>query len=316
MTVKLALSAALPEARRIAGVLERDFGEAGVAVSLDERDADLWSVEAYFPEGAPDEVEAGIRDRLGGDAFGAPLAVEALAPADWVAVGLAQLRPVFAGRFVVHGSHDRHRVPPGRIRIEIDAAQAFGTGHHATTAGCLEALDRLLGARRFRSPLDLGAGSGVLAIALAKALRARVLAGDIDPVAVRTARDNARRNGVAPLVRVVEAAGLAHPALRAAAPFDLVVANILARPLMELAPALVRALAPGGALVLSGLLSHQRERVVAAYRAQGARLVSARVVAGWGVLTLERPAAHPGAMERHCRAFRSSQLCSSSISLC
>ena len=289
MTVKLTLSAALPEAARIAGVLERDFGEAGVAVSLDERDADLWSVEAYFPKGGPDEVEGQVRDRLGGDAFGAPLAVESLAPADWVAVGLAQLRPVFAGRFVVHGSHDRRRVPPGRVRIEIDAAQAFGTGHHATTAGCLQALDRLLRARRFQRPLDLGTGSGVLAIAMAKVLRTRVLAGDVDPVAVRTARGNARRNGVAPLVRTVEAAGLAHPALRAAAPFDLVVANILARPLMSLAPSLAAALAPGGVLVLSGLLASQRERVVAAYGMQGVRLVSARVVAGWSVLKLERP---------------------------
>ena len=289
MTLKATLTAALPEARRISNFLERDLGEEGVVVSLDERSDDRWSVDAYFEDGEPDAIAASIRDRLGADAFGAPLDVAELPETDWIAAGLQSLTPVFAGRFVVHGSHDRQKRPPGRIAIEIDAGQAFGTGHHGTTAGCLTVLDSLLRARRYGNALDLGTGSGVLAIALAKILRRPVLATDIDPVAVRVARENVALNGVGGLVRPVVADGLAHPAIRAAAPFDLIVANILAHPLMRLAPAVARALAPGGRLVLSGLLRQQRERVVAAYGAQGIRLEQARLFEGWAVLVLLKP---------------------------
>lgn len=289
MTLKATLTAALPEARRISNFLERDWGEDGVVVSLDERSDDLWAVDAYFEGGQPDAIAAAIRDRLGADAFAAPLSVEALPETDWVALGLQALSPVSAGRFIVHGSHNRGQLPPGRIAIEIDAGQAFGTGHHGTTAGCLTMLDGLLRARRYENSLDLGTGSGVLAIALAKVLRRPVLATDIDPVAVRIARENVALNGVGRLVRPIAADGLAHPEIRAAAPFDLIVANILAHPLMRLAPAVARALAPGGDLVLSGLLRHQRERVVAAYGAQGVRLVQARLFEGWAVLVLRKP---------------------------
>lgn len=288
MTLKATLVAALPEARRISNFLERDFGEAGVAVSLDERPGGLWSVEAYFETGEPEEITAALRNRLGADAFGAPLAVETLPDTDWVAAGLQALKPVAAGRFVVHGSHDRLQLPAGRVAIEVDAGQAFGTGHHATTAGCLITLDRVLRARRFGNPLDLGTGSGVLAIALAKVLRRPVLATDIDPVAVRVARENAALNRVAPLVRAVAAAGVRHPAIRACRPFDLVVANILAEPLVRMAPEISPLISPDGVLVLSGLLAHQRERVVAAYGAQGMRLKEARLVDGWAVLVLSR----------------------------
>ena len=289
MTLRATLRAALPEARRISSFLERDWGEHGAIVSLDERPDGSWSVDAYFEAGEAEALAAAIRDRLGADAFGAPLAVETLPETDWVAAGLAALPPVEAGRFVVHGRHDRGRVPPGRIAIEIEAGQAFGSGHHGTTAGCLAVLDRLVRARRFENALDLGAGSGVLAIALAKALRRPVLAGDIDPVAVRVARCNAALNGVAPLVRPIVADGLAHPEIRARAPFDLIVANILAGPLMRLAPALSQALEPGGVLVLSGLLRRQRERVVAAYAARGLKLRRAELFGDWAVLVLARP---------------------------
>jgi ribosomal protein L11 methyltransferase len=296
VTLRATLTAAYPEARRISNFLERDFGDNGVAVSLDERADGVWSVDAYFDAGEPDEIAARVRDRLGSDAFRAPLAVEALPETDWVAAGLASLPPVAAGRFVVHGSHDRGKIPAGRIGIEINAGRAFGTGHHATTAGCLTVLDHLLRARRYESSLDLGAGSGVLAIALAKILHKPVFAGDIDPLAVRVAAENARLNRVAHLVRPVLSDGLAHPEMRKRAPFDLVVANILAEPLMRLAPAVSRVLAPGGDLVLSGLLAHQRERVVAAYAAQGVHLRAARRFENWAVLHLRRQTGrrHPG----------------------
>ena len=288
MTLKATLTAAFPEARRISNFLERDYGEAGVAVSLDERKDGLWSVDAYFETGEAVEIADGVRDRLGSDAFGAPLEVAALADEDWVAAGYAALKPIAAGRFLLHGSHDRWRIPAAAMRIEIDAGQAFGTGHHPTTTGTLFTLDRLMRRRRFARPLDLGTGSGVLAIAMAKVLRRPVVATDIDPIAIAVARENARRNGVAGLVRLGVAPGVDARLIRAGAPYDLVAANILAEPLMRLAPQLVPLVARGGVMVLSGLLPHQREPVAAAFRAQGMRLVSARVFDGWSVLVVSR----------------------------
>jgi ribosomal protein L11 methyltransferase len=288
MTVKATLTAAFPEARRISNFLERDYGGDGVAVSLDQRGDGMWSVEAYFERGEPAELAGGIRDRLGADAFGAPLVVEEVPETDWIAAGLERLPPVIAGRFVVHGRHDRERIPPGRVAIEIEAGHAFCTGHHATTAGCLHVLDGLVRTRRFANPLDLGTGSGVLAIALAKMLRRPVLATDIEPVAVRIATENARLNRVGNLVRTIKAAGVDHGAIRRSAPYDLVVANILAEPLCRLAPQLAPFIAPGGALVLSGLLPNQRERVIAAYRGQGLELAQARAFDGWCVLIMRR----------------------------
>ena len=289
MTVKATLTAAFPEARRISNFVERDWGESGVVVSLDERADGLWLVDTYFEAGEPEEIASKLRDRLGADAFCAPLSVEILPETDWVAAGLQALKPVSAGRFIIHGSHDRANIPAGRVAIEIDAAQAFGTGHHGTTVGCLIVLDRLLRAQKFENPLDLGTGSGVLAIALAKVLRTPVLATDIDPVAVRVAAQNAALNRVGHLVRTEVAAGVRHKAIRESAPFDLVVANILAKPLVRLAPRLAPLIAPGGLLVLSGLLPRQRERVVAAYGSQGIRLRGARLFDGWAVLLLQRP---------------------------
>jgi ribosomal protein L11 methyltransferase len=288
MTVKATMIAALPEARRISNFLERDWSDDGAVVSLDERADGLWSVDAYFEHGQPEDIARSVRDRLGADAFGAPLAVEVLPDADWIAAGLQALPPVSAGRFLVHGGHDRDRLLPGRIAIEIEAGQAFGTGHHGTTAGCLAVLDGLLRGRTFCNPLDLGTGSGVLAIALAKILRTPVLATDIDPIAVRVARENARLNKVGNLVATVQAAGVHHPEIRRRAPFDLVVANILAAPLVRLAPQIAPLLAPRATLVLSGLLPHQRERVVAAYGVQGVRLKRATTFGGWAVLVFGR----------------------------
>jgi len=289
MTLKATFTTAFPEARRISNFLERDFSDAGVIVSLDERPDGVWSVDAYFGSGESEAVAAKLRDRLGSDGFCAPLKVEVLPERDWVAAGLEALAPVKAGRFIVHGRHDRGAIPRGRIGIEIDAGQAFGTGHHATTAGCLLTIDALLRTRRFRNALDLGAGSGVLAIAIAKLSRRPVLAADIDPIAVHVAARNAELNHVGPLVRAVTTKNLSHASIRSVAPFDLIVANILAEPLQRIAPRLTPVLSQGGTLVLSGLLPQQRERVVFAYARHGLKLSSVRTVDGWVVLVLRRP---------------------------
>jgi ribosomal protein L11 methyltransferase len=179
-------------------------------------------------------------------------------------------------------------VPAGLTGIRIDAAQAFGTGHHETTTGCLEAIERTLKRRRPRHVLDVGTGTGILAIALAKRLKTPVIASDIDPVAVATTEQNARENGVGPDVFAVEAAGLDHRIIAANAPYDLIVANILAGPLQALAPAVGRAAAPGGTVILSGILNEQAARVTAAYRAQALRLVERLVRKEWTTLILER----------------------------
>lgn len=288
MTIKATFIAAFPEARRISEFLDRDYAGEGAAIALAERADGQWSVDAYFGGNDGAEAIAGmLRDRLGSDAFRAPLDVEVLPDTDWVASNRNAIRPVAAGRFILHGSHHRGVIPPSRFAIEIDAGRAFGTGHHATTAGCLTVLDRLVRTRRFTSPLDLGAGSGVLAIALAKLLRRAVIASEIDLTSVQIARENARLNGVGGLVQCVHAAGVDHAAIRRGAPYDLVVANILAEPLMRLAPHVAPLISAGGTLVLSGLLRHQRERVVAAYRGQGLTLSEARSFEGWSVLVFD-----------------------------
>ncbi|MCG6116576.1 MAG: 50S ribosomal protein L11 methyltransferase, partial [Mesorhizobium sp.] len=187
---------------------------------------------------------------------------------DWMQSVLADLKPVRAGRFLVHGAHDRARVAANDIGIEIEAGQAFGTGHHGTTAGCLTMIGDIVRRKAPRRALDLGTGSAVLAIAIARLQRIPVLATDIDPVAVAVARDNVRANGVSSLVHTAVAVGLNGPAFADGGRFDLIVANILAGPLMRLAPAMERRLATGGDIVLSGILARQRQAVLAAYRDQ------------------------------------------------
>jgi ribosomal protein L11 methyltransferase len=210
---------------------------------------------------------------------------------DWVALSQAALPPVAAGRFLVHGRHDRRHARPRRTAIEIEAGQAFGTGHNATTALCLEAIDRLVRRRHFTSVLDLGCGTGVLAIAAAQAMAgALVLAVDSDPVAAAIARANVRLNRMGQRVRVVDATGFAHPRLRTPRLFDLVLANLLPGPLIDLAPAMRRALRPHGVAVLCGLLEHQVRELAATYRAQGFGLIARARRAGWSVLTLARTA--------------------------
>ncbi len=230
--------------------------------------------------------DALAREVLGGEVS---FAVEAIDPdVNWVAKSLEGLQPVIAGGFYVHGSHEESPPPAGLTAIRIDAAQAFGTGHHETTTGCLEAIDRVLKRRRFRSMLDVGTGTGVLAIALAKRTHLPVLATDIDPIAVTTTVENARDNGVGRQVIAIEATGLDHRQIATSAPYDMIVANILAGPLTALAPAMRKIAEPGCVVILSGILIHQAPRVIAAYSRMGIVLKQKITRKEWATLVMER----------------------------
>ena len=257
-----------------------------VAAAAFEGTDGRWSVEAFFA-GRPTEAQVrACVAAVAGARLAAALAFDEVAAQDWIATSLAGLKPVTAGRFTVHGEHDRAQVASNRIGIEIEAALAFGTGHHGTTRGCLLALDGILKAHHPRRALDVGTGTGVLAIATAKALRRRVLASDIDPEAVAIARANARLNGAAPLVRCLHAAGLADHRIHARAPFDLVFANILLPPLKRLAAPLARIAAPDARVILSGLLATQENAALAAYRPHGFKLVRRIPLDEWVTLVL------------------------------
>jgi ribosomal protein L11 methyltransferase len=277
-----------PTARRVVDVLNECFFEGQAAITAFERGDGRWEVTMHFAD-PPDQDS--IRNLVGlaaGDAVVESIVFDTVEAKDWVKATLEELVPVHAGRFVVHGHHDRERVPPNKLRIEIEAALAFGTGHHGTTRGCLLLLDHVLRSRMPRRVLDLGSGTGVLAIAAAKALRRRVLASDIDPLAVAVAGDNARLNGVGNLVEAVCAIGFSAPAFKARAPFDLVLANILANPLKALATPMATHLAPSAMVILSGLLPHQASGVVAAYRARGLVLLRQLQIEGWSSLLMQR----------------------------
>lgn len=209
---------------------------------------------------------------------------------DWIKLSQEGLPPVRAGRFFVYGAHDKGRVPHGVIPMRIEAGLAFGTGHHETTALCLAVLSDLAKSRRFANVADIGCGTGLLAIGAAKLWKQRVIASDIDAVAVMVARENAVANEVGPLVRTLTADGLVNPELAAQAPYDLILANILAGPLTFLAPQIARALAPRAMLVLSGLLRWQENLVVSFYRPQGLLLRHIRRDGPWSALVLESPA--------------------------
>lgn len=275
-------------ARSIVELLLETADPDTTAVSASES-IDGWLVEIHFRD-PPDE--AAIRDLIrdiAGAAAAAVLAFSTIATTDWVKKSLEGLKPVEAGRFIVHGAHDRDTIPAHRIGIEIEAALAFGTGHHGTTRGCLLALDAIARQRAPRRILDIGTGSGVLAIAAAKRLRTHVLASDIDPQAVRAARDNARLNRTAPLIRTIRASGLSAREFRESAPFDLVFANILLAPLKRMAASAARLIAPGGRIVLSGLLVAHAASAASAYGAQGLQLERRIVLEGWVTLVMRRP---------------------------
>lgn len=216
------------------------------------------------------------------------ISFEELADRDWVAETYRGFPELTIGRYRIRGSHIEEPAPPNAITLTIDAAVAFGTGEHETTRGCLTALDRLARRIRPRRVLDLGCGSGILALAAARTWRVPVVASDIDAVSVRETRRNARVNGLLPLVEAIRSPGWRAPAVRDAGPYDLVFANILARPLVRMAPDLAHGLAPGGVAVLSGLLTWQEARVLSAHRTQGLRLVDRFRFGDWSTLVVTR----------------------------
>ena len=275
-------------AKSVVDALTEIFFEGQAAIAAFERPDGRWDVTVHFAE-PPDQplVRELVANAAGAD-ISEGIAFDTVEAKDWVRASLEDLVPVPAGRFVVHGQHDRERVTPNKLGIEIEAALAFGTGHHGTTRGCLLLLDHVLKAWRPRRVLDLGTGTGVLAIAAAKALHQKVLASDIDPPSVQVARENARLNGSGHLVQAIRATGFAAPQFVAAAPFDLVLANILANPLRQLASPMARHLAPSALVILSGLLTHQAPGVIAAYRARGLVPVRHLRIEGWSSLLLRK----------------------------
>lgn len=273
-------------------------GTHGVFV---ESEAAAALIEGYFDR-APDRGELLARLALASASAGVPIpefSLATLPETDWIAEYRRHTRPITVGRFYIHPSHDppshdSGAAPVDKLAIRIDPGLAFGTGAHHSTRGCLIALDLLGGRFRVDNALDLGTGSGVLAIAIAKLWNCPVLAVDVDPVAVRVAGENLEMNGVAALVRVIEGQGYAAPQTGTAGPYDLIVANILADPLIEMAPDLARHLAPGGVAVLSGLLAEQEGRVLAAHEAVGLGLQSRIAVQGWKILVVAAQPASGG----------------------
>ncbi|MGI9370708.1 MAG: 50S ribosomal protein L11 methyltransferase [Ruegeria sp.] len=257
----------------------------GVGVFQVEDGSGLWEIGGYFTE-APDEAALAVLST----AFGTkPFAVSELPETDWVAYVRSELAPVEAGRFFVYGSHDADNVPQDRIPLLIEAAMAFGTGHHGTTLGCLQALDKLI-SEGFKAEkvADIGCGTAVLAMAAARVWDGAFLASDIDQVAVEVAEANLRANGMDGVVRCIEAAGFDHPELRESAPFDLIFANILKGPLVALAPEMMANLRPGGYAILSGILNEQAESVISVYSQNGANLANSREIGEWTTLILRK----------------------------
>ena len=276
---KASISVAKPDAADLAAAFELTGPQA--VLIAEEPFADEATVEALYTE-IPDGA---LLSRLAGR----EVHVALLPDTDWIKLSQEGLPPVRAGRFFIYGAHDEGCVPRGVIPIRIEAGMAFGTGHHETTALCLAALSDLAKRRRFGNVLDLGCGTGLLAIGAAKLWRLRVIASDIDPVAIEVTRQNAQANDEAPLIHAVVADGLTSPALAARAPYDLVLANILAEPLTRLAPDVARALAPGGIAVLSGLLHWQENLVLSFYRTLGLTLRHIRRDGPWSALLLSKP---------------------------
>ena len=288
-------------ARTVADLIVETFDPTETAAAAFEKtpsteswDSDIWVAEVFF---GPEPDEEAIRElvaSVAGEKAAKELVFGRVSEKDWIAASLEGLAPVRAGRFLVHGSHDRAAPRVNDIGLEIEAALAFGTGHHGTTAGCLLALDHILKRQAPQRIFDLGCGTGVLAIAAAQATRRPVLATDIDPEAVRVTLENARINALRPLTRAQTAAGLHHPVIRRQAPYDLIFANILARPLAALAQGLSTLLAPGGHLILSGLTREQLRWIKACYLARGLTHSRTLFMGNWVALVMTRPQ-RPGA---------------------
>ena len=272
------------QAEAAAAALDEDPATEALTYSILEEDEahGLWRIDAFPTSAGEQAALAAVLARFPA----LRVATETLADADWLAMALSGLPPVRAGRFFVYGAHDGGLAPASTVNLRIEAGAAFGTGHHGTTEGCLSAFDALLKARRFPRVLDVGCGTGVLAIAAARTGARLALGTDIDAPSVRIANENARLNRARP--RFVQANGLADPRVRAGRPYDLAFANILAPPLVALAEDIRRALKPGGTAVLSGLLRTQERRVTAAYLSHGFVLVRRLRRDAWSTLVLRR----------------------------
>jgi ribosomal protein L11 methyltransferase len=271
-------------AEAAAAAIDSDPLLEGATYSIleEDEDRDIWRIDA-FPT-TQDEAD-GLAAKLNGYAE-LRTVVEKLADADWLAMALSGLPPVRAGRFFVFGAHDKGLAPTNTVNLRIEAGAAFGTGHHGTTVGCLSAYDALIKARRFDKVLDVGAGTGVLAIAAARTGSKLAVGTDIDAPSVRISNENARLNKSS--ARFVHASGLSHRLVSKAAPYDLVFANILAPPLVALSQDIRRALKPGGFAILSGLLRTQERRVLAAYLSKGFHLHRRLHRDAWATLVLRR----------------------------
>lgn len=280
-------------ARVMTDLIGEIFDPAETAVAAFETVEDgPWLLEAYFAyEPDEDAIRDLVRPIVGEEADrGVFLPLE---QKDWVRTSLEGLKPVRAGRVLVHGSHDRDERRINDIAIEIEAGLAFGTGHHGTTLGCLRAFVDELKMRTPRHVLDVGTGTGILAFAAAKVLKRPVVAGDIDPEAVRVAKENARLNGIAPWLRLYVGPGTRHADADRSGHFDLIFANILAKPLRMLAPSLVKVASNDGTLILSGLLAHDVPGVLSAYAHHGWYLQRRYDLEGWAALVLKQGSTRP-----------------------
>jgi len=284
--IRLFLTVPRAEAAALFAKLETELEEYGWPLaSFDDEEKGVFEISLYADEEQKNLALHYFAVLAGKDE--SAIQREILPHIDWVKHSLEGLKPVRAGSFFVYGAHDRDKLQPGDIGIEIEANRAFGTGHHGTTAGCLIMLEKLIKTENPQNILDIGTGSGILAIAAAKLGRTHILATDNDPIAVQIAAENMRLNGVAGSIATACAEGFASGEIAKAAPFDLIIANILAGPLMEMAPDMKRALKQGGSLILSGILASQREAVLKAYETQGLHHIETLPLEGWVTLHLQ-----------------------------
>ena len=288
--IRLYVSTTEVKSGEILDLMSEYFGEEDIALATTEVDEklDIWQASIYMLAVDEEAIHARFEELLTGEFAGMPIEREVIPDLDWIAKSLEGLKPVRAGRFLVHGAHDRDKVRANDISIEIEAGQAFGTGHHGTTAGCLEMIEDVLRSRKPRNALDLGTGSGVLAIAVAKLRNIPVLATDIDPIATKVARGNARLNRVSGKVKFETAPGFHSTAFTRNGPFDLIIANILAKPLMRMAPQLVQHVTPNGTVILSGILATQRWKVLSAYNGAGMSHIRTIWRNGWVTIVLRK----------------------------
>lgn len=275
------------DAERLSTVLSEMDPSPASAVSVEEASKVSWSLDAFCVDEELANEAAAIIER---EIPGTRPAVQKLDDKDWVAVSLAGLPAVNAGPFVVAGWHELAHLEGGKIPVWIEAGPAFGTGHHGTTKGCLEALAVELKRKRPQRVLDIGTGSGVLALAAVKYGAGFALGTDMDKESIRIAKENAKNNKAGDRLKLMHARGTGHRMMRAHAPYDMVLANILARPLVSLAPEIAKLVAKGGRVILSGLLTHQEPQVRAAYAGQGLHLVQRRRLNGWSTLVYARKA--------------------------